>query len=302
MNHICINYIYTYAQAFQGNSSYLRRRSVRAVQLNSAFSSLIAVMFLLASLLMAPGCGESNYSNNDTDTDIQAVDSVFLKAAQGDEAAIAAMEAMGASLREHWYTKSDVLYDGLSVIYSPYSGSGGTVVRSGDKESITISLSLVEYNEDIRAYGSVILDEETSLTSHPLEIRFKECQFTADHERIVMTGSGTVTTKTESGTLIQPPCLFTLEISYTSQGIYRCRARIEIINDLNKVAEFNIPIKRSDDFNPISFFESSWGKKKRVFEISYPRKQYSSQTPVTALATEDILKLNISGQGCNRSL
>lgn len=272
---------------------------MRAVQLKSVFSSLCVGLFLLSFLSLFSGCGESNYSNYDPDK--QAADEPTPLASPGEE---------GAKVREYWTTLSDVLYDNLIVQYKPINEPGATLPRSGGKDSIIIHITLLETDESHKyAYGSFTLDEDTSLTGHPLEVIFEKFEFEADATGIRLSGDTVLTTKTEGGNLIQPSCRLNMSVKETSGGRYICQTSIEIPT-LNYICESNIEIYQTggddpnniDDYLPsISFSRSSWAKKNKCFTVSYPRKLYNNQQEYKAFVDEDVLTLshNITDQKFN---
>lgn len=255
---------------------------MRAVQSKSVFSSFCLFLLLIPFLTLLSGCGESNYGNTNNDPNTEEVN------------ALAAPGIPGARVREFWTTLSKLLYEDQSVTYKPINGTGATVQNSGDSGAITVKMSLLETDETHKAaYGSITLDDSVSVTKHPIELKFENFEFEADATNVILNGATTLTTKTESGALIQPACTLTINLTIETNGKNICHVAIEIPM-LNKLCEFSIEMFRTGEDEPLSFYTSTWTKKNRTFEISYPRKQYNEQKEITGPSDDGIDLLTLS--------
>ncbi|MBU1170851.1 MAG: hypothetical protein KKD44_14915 [Proteobacteria bacterium] len=255
---------------------------MKALHLKTIFPSsmgFIAIFFLCCLTII--GCGEGKYATEPESLSTEAQDG------------LTSADASQTSAMEHWETQSALLSAPLSATFTPSNGLGTPLSRSGDEESLQVSLTLAEQSGIIRAHGSISLDGSVSVTGYPMTLEFRNFPFEITADSITISGTDILTTKTQSGVLIRPSFNLTMDIKKGSAQKFMCHGVFQV-DELQTICEFSVEIHRTGGNNLISFFESTWAKKSPSIDISYPRKLYYRRTEAHAVPTRDILNLSIN--------
>jgi hypothetical protein len=253
----------------------------------------LGLVFLLALVFSLTSCGKSS------------ADKSGGSKAPGENAG-----ESSKNIVEYWNTLTDntveedpeyadINFTNQSVTYSPIIGDapGNDVTKTGDEKSVSVKLCLVKDEKGkIYANGTIDLDESTSLTPYPLQMKFEHFNVTVTGEKVTITGMENLSTKDNAGTVINPLYDLTLTISPIGNH-YVCSATFKM-ESLNRTGRFEMSIyKTSETTDAASFVSNTWGKQGPGIPVKFPQKSYKAQRVIKGETDVALLSFQLSDTG-----